>query len=902
MADRNNFCQGSDANFTAIPLNGGTNPVFQWKVNGTNAGANQNTFNYIPANGDLVTCTLISNENCTSGNPAVSIPIKMKVIPSHPVSIVIFADQDSICEGTAVNFTSTATNGGTSPVYQWKVNGVQAGNNSSLFSYIPLNNDVVNCVITSNNAVCATGSPATSNSISIAVEPLVQIGISINESSNNVCQGTSVMFTATATNAGFSPTFQWTVNGINSGTNSDFFTYIPSNGDKVNCSVASGAMCVLGSPALSNSVFITVNPILPVSIAIDEDKNFVCQGDTVIITSTSQNPGDSPVYEWFVNGLQVGFNTPEYTFIPYNNDQVSCTLTSNALCAVSNPASGNRFLACTQIFGMFSTVPGQYSVQGENPVGNCIAMMRDTINVIMNPTPVTDFTTNNACATDTTYFTLTGNFLPRTSSWHWTFGDGTFATYNAPFSPSHVYPTYGIYTVTLSVEDTNGCQYTVTHPVEVMPHPTAFFSINTPNCLGDITQFTDLSNNPQGQGYIQQWIWDFGDGSPKDTIDFPDSPNVTHPYVNQGNYNVTLNVINSKGCAAEYSLVVSVTNRPIAGFTSWSSCEDKVATFVDNSDENLGGQITSWNWNFGEPTSGTQNFSTLENPVHTYSTPGNFVVTLIITNLNGCSDTIQNTINVKSKPLSNFFSSPGCVNSATQFLADSTVINTGATAIYQWNFGDGATSFSRNVLHTYVAPGTYNVTLTVTDTAGCVGDTILPVTVNPPPTALFSANTDNCQGQSVAFANQSVSTSGFITTWEWNFGDGNTQTVTFPNPPNVNHTYAGTGTFAVTLTVTNNEGCSHSETRTVNSLGAPSADFMSNGQCAGTAVNFTDLTSVSGNQTLDRWNWNFGDPTSGVSNTSILQNPTHVFAAAGTYTVKLITFTGNNCSDTIQKR
>jgi PKD repeat protein len=166
------------------------------------------------------------------------------------------------------------------------------------------------------------------------------------------------------------------------------------------------------------------------------------------------------------------------------------------------------------IFGMFST-PGQYSVQGENPVGNCIAMMRDTINVIMNPMPVTDFTTNNACATDTTYFTLTGNYLPRTSSWHWTFGDGTFATYNAPFSPSHVYPTYGIYTVTLSVEDTNGCQYTVTHPVEVMPHPTAFFSINTPNCLGDITQFTDLSNNPQGKGYIQQWIWDFGDGSPK---------------------------------------------------------------------------------------------------------------------------------------------------------------------------------------------------------------------------------------------------------------------------------------------------------------------------------------------------------------------------------------------------
>ena len=177
-----------------------------------------------------------------------------------------------------------------------------------------------------------------------------------------------------------------------------------------------------------------------------------------------------------------------------------------------------------------------------------------------------------------------------------------------------LYPTYGIYTVTLSVEDTNGCQYTVTHPVEVMPHPTAFFSINTPNCLGDITQFTDLSTNPPGQGYLKQWIWNFGDGSPKDTIDFPDSPNVTHQYATQGNYNVTLTVINSKGCSADYQLVVSVTNRPIAAFTSWSSCEDKVATFVDNSDENLGGQITSWNWNFGEPTSGTQNFQHARKP------------------------------------------------------------------------------------------------------------------------------------------------------------------------------------------------------------------------------------------------------------------------------------------------
>ncbi len=572
------------------------------------------------------------------------------------------------------------------------------------------------------------------------------------------------------------------------------------------------------------------------------------------------------------------------------------TLMRNGLSSgITLPGTGSAL-----VFGLFTT-PGQYSVQGVNPVANCIAMMRDTINVVMNPTPVTDFTTNNACDSDTTYFTLSGNFLPRTSSWHWTFGDGTFAIYNAPYSPSHVYPTYGIYTVILSVVDTNGCQYTVTHPVEVLPHPTAFFSTSTPNCLGNLTQFTDLSTNPAGQGYLNRWIWTFGDGSPADTIDFPNSPNVTHQYPAQGNYNVTLTVNNSKGCFSMYQVIVSVSNRPESDFTFWSSCEDQAAFFQDNSNENLGGQITGWLWDFGEPTSGALNFSTLEDPTHIYSTPGLFNVTLIVTNLNGCSDTLQKQVTVKAAPVSNFFNSPGCLNSPTQFLADSTIINIPATATYLWDFGDGNTAFSRNALHNYLAPGTYTVTLTITDTAGCVGDTSLQVTINPPPVAHFNANTDNCQGQAVAFTDQSSTSTGFINTWNWDFGDGNVQTVVFPNAPNISHTYAGAGTFSVTLTVTNSEGCTHSESRLVKMLGAPTSDFMMNGQCVGTAVQFTDLTTASGTQVLSNWSWNFGDPTSGTSNASTLQNPTHNFASAGTYVVELITFTGNNCADTITK-
>jgi PKD repeat protein len=489
---------------------------------------------------------------------------------------------------------------------------------------------------------------------------------------------------------------------------------------------ANDAFCNVPADSIHGLAAISVNPLPDLFGITASNDGFYCEGDSGVLIG--------------LNNSQLGMNY---------------ALLRNGL-TVGPPIPGSGFPLS---FGLFTT-PGQYSVQGQNPSGNCLLMMRDTVNVIMNPTPVTDFTTNNACSNDSTYFTISGNSIQKISTWLWTFGDGTFASFNAPFSPSHVYPTYGTYTVTLSVVDTNGCQYTVTHPVEVLPHPTAFFSTTTPNCLNDFTEFTDLSTNPPGQGYLQQWIWTFGDGSPADTIDFPDSPNVTHQYHAQGNYNVTLTVLNSKGCYAFYQLAVPVSNRPFAAFTSWTSCEGQAAAFADNSDENLGGQITGWLWNFGEPSSGALNTSTLKNPSHTYASAGNFTVTLIVTNLNGCSDTAQRTIRVKAAPLANFFSSPGCLSSATVFLADSTLINIPATATYLWNFGDGETDFSRNTSHTYLAPGTYTVTLTITDTAGCAGDTSLPVTVNPPPVAHFSSSTDNCQSQAVALHPPGLSTSG----------------------------------------------------------------------------------------------------------------------------------------------
>ena len=168
-ASANPVCVGTSVTYTATPTNGGSTPTYQWKVNGTNVnGATNVTYTNIPANGDAVTCLLTSNASCITGSPALSNTLAMTVTSLLPVSVSIAASANPASSGTSVTFTATPVNGGGSPGYQWVVNGVNVGTNSPTYSYVPVNNDSVKCVLTSNQA-CTSGSPATSNMIVMVV-------------------------------------------------------------------------------------------------------------------------------------------------------------------------------------------------------------------------------------------------------------------------------------------------------------------------------------------------------------------------------------------------------------------------------------------------------------------------------------------------------------------------------------------------------------------------------------------------------------------------------------------------------------------------------------------------------------------------------------------------------------
>ncbi len=363
-ASENPVCAGTEVTFTATPVNGGTSPSYQWQVNGINAGTDSPVFTYTPVNGDQIMVQCQSSiVNCLSGNPATSNTITMTVDQMLPVSVSIVASANPVCAGTEITFTATPVNGGASPSYQWQVNGINSGTDSPLFTYIPADGDqiIVNCQSSIGN--CVSGNPATSNTITMTVDQMLPVSVSIVASATTVCEGSLVEFTATPVNGGASPSYQWQVNGINTGTDSPVFMYIPANGDQimVQCQSSIGN-CVSGNPATSNTITMTVDQLLPVSVSIVASANPVCHGSLVDFTATPVNGGPNPVFTWVVNGIPAGADSPQFSYVPDNFDVVACYLTSDAACVTGNPAISNMISMAVH------TVPLPVIVSSSDPL------------------------------------------------------------------------------------------------------------------------------------------------------------------------------------------------------------------------------------------------------------------------------------------------------------------------------------------------------------------------------------------------------------------------------------------------------------------------------------------------------------------------------------------------------
>ena len=254
------------------------------------------------------------------------------------VTATITTGNTTVCSGASVTFTASGNPTGTSPSWQWKVNGVNTGTGGQVFTYTPANGDCITCVLTSN-AACLTGNPATSNQICMTVNQLNPVSLTISSTSAHTCAGTPVTFDAFPTNPGSSPVYQWKVNGTNSGSNSQIFTFTPVNGDCITCQLTSNINCPTGNPALSNTICMIVDQLLPVSITVSTPLTTVCAGTSVTFTANPTHGGSLPGYQWKVNAVNVsGATNSTYIYVPLNGDVVTCQLTSSDNCVTGNPA------------------------------------------------------------------------------------------------------------------------------------------------------------------------------------------------------------------------------------------------------------------------------------------------------------------------------------------------------------------------------------------------------------------------------------------------------------------------------------------------------------------------------------------------------------------------------------
>ncbi len=344
-------CAGTNVIFTATTSNGGTSPLYQWYLNGNPVGSNNTTYsNSNLINNDAVYCVVTSSALCTTGNPATSGTVVITVTTNLPVSISIGASDTTICSGTNVTFTATAINGGTAPTYQWYLNGSLAGTNSAVYSSNNLsNNNVISCILTSGET-CATGNPATSNTVNIQVTPTVTP--SVNISSNpvtsalsvvEVCFGTSVTFHATPVNGGTNPTIQWFVNNNYIVSGANFSPTNISNNDQIYCVLTSTLACTSSSSAQSNTLSVMFNP-LPVLSAMQQAESCHGAGDASINLNITQGTPPYSVH-WgnsSVNATVTAANLHSGTYNVTVTDNKSCSVDTSIF--ISPEGSGCLFI------------------------------------------------------------------------------------------------------------------------------------------------------------------------------------------------------------------------------------------------------------------------------------------------------------------------------------------------------------------------------------------------------------------------------------------------------------------------------------------------------------------------------------------------------------------------------
>lgn len=336
--------------------------------------------------------------------------------------------------------------------------------------------------------------------------------------------------------------------------------------------------------------------------------------------------------------------------------------------------------------------------------------------VTIYPKPAINFSinNNNQCFAGNAFiFTNNSTILNGSMSFLWDFGDGTTSTLP---SVTHSYVVPGNYTVKLKAVSNNGCKDSAITNILVYPSPTASFNFILPNqCLnGNNFNFNNTSSIAAGS---LSYLWLFGDGNSSTQI------NPSHNYNLEGNYTVKLLVTAPNGCVDSISHNLTVYPKPAVLFSlnNITQCI-KGNLYIINNSSSISSGTLSYNWTFGDGIT-----STLINPVHTYSLPGNFIIKLVTLSDKGCKDSLSQTVVVNPNPIITINANQGitlCRNNSAQLS-----VNGGVS--YQWTPSNG---LSCNTCNNPVATPLINTSYIVQgiNSFGCPGFDTVAVTVMQP--------------------------------------------------------------------------------------------------------------------------------------------------------------------------
>ena len=790
------ICNGQSTTLTVSGGTLGTGAVAEW-FSGSCGGTPVGIGNSISVSPTSNTTYYVRYNGTCNTTACTSIIVNVNPIPIPSVLIGVNPG-NTICAGTSVTFTATPTNGGSSPSYQWKVNGVNAGTDSAIFTSSSLTNtDKVTVVLTSN-ATCASPINANSNQITMTVNDSVIPSVSITASTTTICPGENITFSAVPINGGNTPFYQWKINNNNSGTNSpNFSTSTLADGDIVSVELTSNAICVSPAKTTSNSIPISVNPAIPAAPSSISGLATQCptlNNQTYTIAAVA----NATAYNWTV---------PSGWIITGGQGTTSINVTTGT--------SGQN---------------GNISVTAGNSCGTS-SVSTLAVTIISNASISSVTGTNTICISATTTYTVNSVVLGGgTGSWSST--NTAVATVDAA---TGIVTGIAAGTSNIVYTITGGCSGTKTAQQAITINPNASITSVTGTssiCVSGTTTYT--ANSVVLGGGIGTWS-----SSNTAVATVNSSGQVTG--IGAGNCDIIYTI--TGGCTGTKNAQQSITvtpNTSIASVTGVSSiCISGTTTYTANSVV-LGGGTGSW-------SSSNSAIATVDSVTGIVTGIAAGTSNIIYTITGGCSGTKTAQQSITITPNASIGSvtgiSPICISGTTTYTANSVVLGGGIGTWSSSNTSVATVNSSTGVV-TGISAGTSNIIYTIT--GGCSGTKTAQQSITISPNASIASVTGSspiCISGTTTFLANSVVLGGGTGTWS----SSNTAVATVNSLTGV-VTGISAGTSNIIYTITG--GCSGTKTAQQSITINPNASIASvtgiSNLCISTSTTFTANSAILG--------------------------------------------------------